>query len=187
MPRQISPSNAWCFTLNNYTKIEYEFLSSSFSNESERYFYIIGKEVGANGTPHLQGYVALKDRKKKFRPLPKFGVFRGENDNKKQAIHFERARGNRKQNYEYCSKDGEFITNIDVDTYATLKTKFENLKKRVVTIQQKIDEIFEEVNVVDEDSYNVAAEIAKTWMDERSEICEKIHIVEEHLENEQAI
>lgn len=184
MPRQISPSNAWCFTLNNYTKIEYEFLSSSFSNESERYFYIIGKEVGANGTPHLQGYISLKDRNKKFRPLPKFGVFRGQNDNKKQAIHFERARGSKKQNYDYCSKDGDFISNIDVDPYNTLRKKYENLKEQVYKIQDKIDEVFKMVNVVDDESYRVAEEIAKPWMDERSELCEKIHIMEEHINNE---
>lgn len=40
------------------------------------------------------------------------------------------------------------------------------------------------VNVVDDESYRVAEEIAKPWMDERSELCEKIHIMEEHINNE---
>ncbi len=107
-PRQISPANAWCFTLNNWTQTEYEFLSSLFLALSHSHFYIIGKEVGENGTPHLQGYIALRETNKKFRPLPKLGVMR----DGKQAIHFERAKGSQRQNYFYCSKDGDFVTNI---------------------------------------------------------------------------
>ncbi len=112
MPRQVSPANAWCFTLNNYTKTEHEFLSSTFLSLAEKYYYIIGKEVGEQGTPHLQGYIALKDEKKKFRPLPKFAVKRDD----RNAMHFERAKGNRRQNYMYCSKDGDFETNIPKPT-----------------------------------------------------------------------
>lgn len=108
MVRQISPANAWCFTLNNYTKTEYEFLSSRFLSVSEKYLYIVGKEVGEQGTPHLQGYVALRNAKKKFRPLPAFAVER----DGKNAMHFERAKGSTRQNYFYCSKEGDFITNI---------------------------------------------------------------------------
>lgn len=108
MPRQISPANAWCFTLNNWTETEYEFLSSKLLDASEKYFYIVGKEVGESGTPHLQGYIALKEPKKKFRPLPTFAV----NRESKNAMHFERAKGNSRQNYMYCSKEGDFVTNM---------------------------------------------------------------------------
>lgn len=72
----------------------------------------MGKEVGEQGTPHLQGYIALKDAKKKFRPLPTFAVKRDD----KNAMHFERAKGNRRQNYFYCSKEGDFVTNIPKPT-----------------------------------------------------------------------
>lgn len=56
-----------------------------------------GKEIGKNGTPHLQGYfrlhtrVGLKNIKKDFS--------RG---------HLEGARGSFQANIDYCSKDGEF-------------------------------------------------------------------------------
>jgi len=115
MPRQISPSNAWCFTLNNWTESEYEFLSSKLLGLGDKYFYIVGKEVGETGTPHLQGYVALKDGTKKFRPLPTFAVTRVGTDSEGtavNAVHFERAKGTRRQNYLYCSKEGDFVTNI---------------------------------------------------------------------------
>jgi len=119
MPRQVSPANAWCFTLNNWTESEYEFLSSKLLSLSDKYFYIVGKEVGETGTPHLQGYIALKDEKKKFRPLPTFAVARGEG----QAVHFERAKGSGRQNYMYCSKDGDFITNMPKPTMTVEEAK----------------------------------------------------------------
>jgi len=119
MPRQISPANAWVFTLNNWTKTEHEFLSSLFLSLTDTYFYIMGKEVGEKGTPHLQGYIALKDPKKKFRPLPKFAVKRDD----KNAMHFERAKGNLRQNYMYCSKDGDFETNIPKPTMTIEEAK----------------------------------------------------------------
>lgn len=115
MPRQISPANAWCFTLNNWTESEYEFLSSKLLGLGEKYFYIVGKEVGETGTPHLQGYIALRDGKKKFRPLPTFAVTRVSENAEGvavNAVHFERAKGSMRQNYIYCSKEGDFVTNI---------------------------------------------------------------------------
>ena len=108
-PRQISPANAWCFTLNNWSETEYEFLSSKLLGLSDKYFYIVGKEVGEQGTPHLQGYIALIDAKKKYRPLPTFAVVR---ENGNNAMSFRRANGTRRQNYMYCSKEGNFVTNI---------------------------------------------------------------------------
>jgi len=111
VPRQLSPSRAWCLTLNNYTESELEFLSSSFLADGNKNF-IIGKEVGESGTPHLQGYVFTLDRKK-FRPLPKYAVNRLNNQGElKQAIHWERAKGNQEQNYIYCSKEGDYITDM---------------------------------------------------------------------------
>jgi hypothetical protein len=56
-----SASNRWCFTLNNWTEEEYVQIVQSFSQGGHN--YVIGKEVGENGTPHLQGYVEVKDKK----------------------------------------------------------------------------------------------------------------------------
>jgi len=116
MPR-INPSHAWCFTLNNYTENELGALVQLFSTLSDKYFYIVGEEVGANGTPHLQGYIEKKTGR--FRPLPLFAV----NRDGSQCMHFEKAKGNRSQNYKYCSKENKFITNISkpVMTYRQAK------------------------------------------------------------------
>lgn len=142
MPRQISPANAWCFTLNNWSEKEYEFLSSKLLDLSEKYFYIVGKEVGESGTPHLQGYIALRERKKKFRPLPTFAVSRTntsfEPPQITNAIHFEKAKGNLRQNYLYCSKDGDFITNIPKPAL-TVAEATEVLEKPAIIVENNTE------------------------------------------------
>lgn len=99
--KQVSPSNGWCFTLNNWTEQEYSSIVPIL--KSGKYFYIVGKEVGESKTPHLQGFFRLKDKKKKFRPV---GVL----NNKR--IHFQRAKGSDESQF-YCAKDGDFITNME--------------------------------------------------------------------------
>ncbi len=133
MPR-INPANAWCFTLNNYTENELGALVQLFSTLTDKYYYIVGEEIGEQGTPHLQGYIEKKTGR--FRPLPLFEVKR----NNVQCMHFEKAKGNRTQNYKYCSKDNKFVTNISrpVMTYREAKT------------------IWEETNGLTNDQYNGA-------------------------------
>lgn len=116
MPR-VNPAKAWCFTLNNYSENERGALVQRFSDLDDKYYFIVGCEIGESGTPHLQGYI--EKREGRFRPLPCFEILR----DGKNAMHFERAKGNRKQNYNYCSKDGDFITNIDkpIMTYSEAK------------------------------------------------------------------
>lgn len=90
------------FTINNYTQEELTQLHMCF--EEKNFLYIIGKEIGKSGTPHLQGYFETKnpirfDTIKKIMP----------------RAHIEAARGNKRENYKYCSKDGNFISNIEIE------------------------------------------------------------------------
>jgi len=88
--KQISPCIGWCFTFNNYTEeIVLEF-QSSIGKKCKLGFF--NKEVGESGTPHLQGYIELLT---KGRPLNMFPL----------GCHWAKAKGNRDQNYKYCSKD----------------------------------------------------------------------------------
>jgi len=91
------------FTLNNYTVEEKTHCLTLF--DSEKWNYIVGEEIGEEGTPHLQGYVEFNTQIR-FSRLLKINP----------RIHWEKAKGNKKQNLTYCSKDGKFVTNFDFRT-----------------------------------------------------------------------
>lgn len=106
---RISASKRWCFTLNNYNQKEMVDLVEMFKQSDCK--YIVGEEVGEQGTPHLQGYIEAKSY---IRPIEKF---------KNKRIHWEKCKGSREDNIKYCKKDGKFITNFDVliDPFSLLK------------------------------------------------------------------
>ena len=86
-------SKRWCFTLNNYTDEDI----ASFHAAIDRAYVIIGKEVGATGTPHLQGYITFFKNKR-------LGAVRAIHG----RAHWEIARGSTEENIIYCSKEGDF-------------------------------------------------------------------------------
>jgi len=110
-------SRRWCFTLNNYTLEEKSHISALFQNSV---YFIQGEEVGAEGTPHLQGYVEFKHQKT-LSALKKIN----------KRIHWEIARGNRDQNIKYCSKENK----IEVAGDALCTKRFiasEEFKKKCI-------------------------------------------------------
>lgn len=98
--KQPAPALKWCFTLNNYDQNDLDELSKIFSSKSSK--YIIGKEVGEQGTPHLQGFVKFND-KLRLTALKK--LYKGA-----ERIHWEKTRGSDDDNYKYCSKENNFIS-----------------------------------------------------------------------------
>lgn len=99
-PPRIVPSKRWCFTFNNYSRIELETLETLFKNKN--CLYIFGLEVGTSGTPHLQGYI---ESKTKIRPVETFGF---------KNIHWEKSKGTKEENILYCSKSGQIHTNMPI-------------------------------------------------------------------------
>lgn len=97
--KRITASKRWCFTLNNYTDSCIDLLTLKSDLYSKA---IIGKEVGESGTPHLQGYIEFKTRR---RPME---TFKNAGDLGKR-IHWEKAKGSADANYKYCSKDGDVV------------------------------------------------------------------------------
>lgn len=89
--KQVSPRIKWCFTLNNYTDGDKDLIVHVI--ESECRMAIIGKELSSTGTPHLQGYIEFST---KSRPFNCFYI---------KKIHWEGAKGSRRANIKYCSKE----------------------------------------------------------------------------------
>lgn len=83
----------WCFTLNNYTPADLDRLSSPLNGVD---YLIYGKEVGASGTPHLQGTVCFQSRKRLQQVISIIG-----------QAHCSVTRY-LAQSIEYCKKDGDF-------------------------------------------------------------------------------
>ncbi len=86
---QISPAVKWCFTHNNYDNKTIEFYSSMIKEKCKVGFF--SKEVGEEGTPHLQGYIEFK---KKSRPCSA-NLFASHG-------HWEKSKGTLKENFDYC-------------------------------------------------------------------------------------
>jgi len=121
--KSISPAKRWCFTLNNYTIEDV----SAIQHACQRYarYAICGRELGAGGTLHLQGYIEFI---KKDRPInSKYALTK--------RIHWERAKGSRSQNQDYCRKEGQWWEypkkyNISIQLYAWQKELLSVLSKK---------------------------------------------------------
>jgi len=100
LPIQKQPrSRSWCLTFNNYCNDDVSRCQDVFvKNDFE---YIIGKEVGESGTPHLQMF-CRSDKYIVFNTIK----------NLFPTCHIEKARGSVLQNFKYCSKDKDYISNI---------------------------------------------------------------------------
>lgn len=92
-------ARAWCMTLNNYTEDEHDQLTQAFKKLN--CVWIIGKEVGENGTPHLQIYIYCKNAIS-FNTIKKLN----------NRLHIEKAKGDIKSNIAYCSKENNYTDNI---------------------------------------------------------------------------
>jgi len=98
-PRCVESKNKYskyCFTFNNYTEQEYENIIEW--SKGHCFKYVIGKEIGESGTPHLQGYFELNKgvrmRITEFKKIPCL-----------YKCRFASCNGNENHNVNYCSKD----------------------------------------------------------------------------------
>jgi len=95
---RIIASKKWCFTWNNYPDNFMDLMAPHISLFKD---YIFGQEIGASGTKHIQGYINFFSKQ---RPIEKLKL--------STDIHWEKAKGSYQENYNYCSKDNSFITNM---------------------------------------------------------------------------
>lgn len=90
----MSRSRFWCFTLNNYVQSDIDMLA-----DVECTYLVYGKEVGKQGTPHLQGYIEFEKAKSITAMKRDWGA----------RYHFELRKGRPDQASQYCKKDKDFV------------------------------------------------------------------------------
>lgn len=90
----------YCFTLNNYTENEIRDLEINIKQYCKK--AIVGKEVGEEGTPHLQGQLTFK-KKTRITEIKKLAGF--------ERTHIEKT-NNIKASEKYCQKDGDILFKI---------------------------------------------------------------------------
>lgn len=91
-----SYAKRWVFTLNNYTQNDVARLRNL---DGGVFCYLVfGREIGASGTPHLQGFCHFRTRKR----------LRQVRELISPRAHFEVARGSDGSNRTYCIKDGDY-------------------------------------------------------------------------------
>lgn len=92
----------WTLTINNPVYEDKRTYFNTLTLECHKYIFAL--ETGKSGTPHIQGYVSFKNAKS-FSAMKK----------KYPTAHIEAAKGDEKSNFKYCSKDGDYITNMTFD------------------------------------------------------------------------
>jgi hypothetical protein len=126
----MSLAKRWCFTLNNPTGDE-KLLTSLLGHaiihdggESICSYIVFGEETGAQGTPHLQGYLILRTKRRIsfLKDLP--GLSRA---------HWEVARASPKVASDYCKKDGEFHEFGELPAVGESKSLFADLRDWVAS------------------------------------------------------
>lgn len=131
-------SKRWCFTLNNPTEEERNYLSTLIQDltslSTMKLTYLLyGREV--KSTPHLQGYLEVSS-KTSLSTMKKFLV----------RAHWEKAKGTPKQASEYCKKDGDYDEAGSLSCGKGFRSDLQEIKKKIesgATEKNIADEYFE--------------------------------------------
>jgi hypothetical protein len=95
----MSETKLWVFTLTKYTTSEIERVLAFLSSGDVSYG-VIGREVGASGTPHLHGFLILR-HPRNMSYLKQHVSHRAHIEHRPRSVTNENAR-------DYCMKNGDF-------------------------------------------------------------------------------
>lgn len=98
----MSRSSYWCLTVNNYDDEYLKRFYDLFDGGKLKYF-VVGREVGASGTPHLQCYIEYGVRVRLAQVTKDF-----------PGCHAETRKGTSEQAASYCKKDCVFEEKGDI-------------------------------------------------------------------------
>lgn len=142
-----------CFTWNNPPDVD---IPVPFVSETMRYL-VWQKEIGANGTTHIQGYVELLHQLG-LRPLKNLlsGNIDGGN-----TIHVEKRQGSAQQAADYCKKEETRMPGTVFHEHGELsspgkRTDLKNFKDAVLTDRKRKRELID-------DHYGIIARYPKFY------------------------
>lgn len=96
------------FTVNNYSEAGYESLKAACLAKCK--YVVIGKEVGEQGTRHLQGFIILKKQQRLSAVTTWIEAAAGKHP------YTAKAAGTNNEASNYCKKDGIFFENGNMPT-----------------------------------------------------------------------
>ena len=130
MPTGQKPkSKHWCFTINNWTIADGKSIEDA---KSTMQYIVCGREIGEDGTPHMQGYVVFLNRKRLTAVKKIFP---------RAHLEMKSKRSTYAECITYCKKDGDFLEHgvAPISNSERQKRKWEDAFE--LAKAQKINEI----------------------------------------------
>lgn len=124
----MSRHRCWCFTINNFQSSDWFAVKYLFKKAK---YAICGEEIGAQGTPHLQGYINLENALSLN--VMKKGLTRA---------HLTVANGTDEQNKKYCSKDATNLYEVgEVSVGQGTRTDMKEISQIIRNGDMTLDEM----------------------------------------------
>lgn len=111
----------WIIVVNNWTDDELQALQESASTLWQ--YLIIAKEVGESGTPHLQCFGILKNKRRRRQVSQLPGLSRA---------HLEMARGTNKEASDYCKKTPDYDEYGELPASQGKRNEFERFREWLI-------------------------------------------------------
>lgn len=120
------PARGWCFTINNPDDDEKDRILALVEDEANPVEYVVFQlERGENGTPHYQGYVHLKEKKRFSQVRVLF-----------PGAHIEKRKGSVPQAVAYCQKED---TRVD-GPWEAGKCPVKGQARELGVVQRRLDD-----------------------------------------------